>query len=57
MLKFFLSALQRRKFTSDGASSQAWRCDPLAHPVLDRMSPVELADLPLGSVRYDCGRN
>ncbi len=31
----------------DGDEREAWLRDPLSHPVLDRMSPTELADLPL----------
>jgi hypothetical protein len=31
----------------DGDEREAWLRDPLSHPVLDHMSPTELADLPL----------
>jgi hypothetical protein len=34
-----------------------WRQDPLSHPVLQRMTPDELADLPLGQVRYADNQN
>jgi hypothetical protein len=55
MIKFFLNSLRRRAVVRQRVSNQAWHCDPLAHPVLDRMSPAELGDLPLGNVRYNCG--
>lgn len=42
MLKFFL----RRQFTAKSAFGYD-RTDPLSHPVIQRMSPRELADLPL----------
>jgi len=28
-----------------------WHCDPLSHPAIRTMSPEELADLPLASMR------
>lgn len=33
------------------------RCDPLSHPVLRRMTPDQLADLPLGRTRFADDRN
>ncbi len=56
MIQIFWKALRRVDRHRERTAGQSWRCDPLAHPVLDRMSPAELADLPLGSVRYDCNR-
>lgn len=34
------------------ADETSWLRDPLSHPVLERMTPDELADLPLGRVLY-----
>nr|WP_265517161.1 hypothetical protein [Nitratireductor luteus] len=48
----FLSILSRREFiprTQPQDDGEAWRRDPLAHPVLQAMSQRELADLPLGA--------
>ncbi|MBO6718810.1 MAG: hypothetical protein JJ913_12705 [Rhizobiaceae bacterium] len=54
MLQVFWNVLRSRK--SNRRPDPSWRCDPLAHPVLDRMTPTELGDLPVGNARYDCGR-
>ncbi|MCC0043291.1 MAG: hypothetical protein H6892_02570 [Brucellaceae bacterium] len=54
MLQILLNALRPGKLRNDASPVQVWRCDPLAHPILDRMTPAELGDLPLGSVRYNC---
>ena len=56
MLKFFWSTMRRRGPADGLSQDRSWRCDPLAHPVIARMSPTELADLPLARVRYDCNR-
>ncbi len=56
MLKFFWNRKGRREPDGGIPQNPSWRCDPLAHPAIARMSPTELADLPLGRVRYDCGR-
>ncbi len=49
-MKFFsiIPALGRSLFepVDQSADDEDWRRDPLAHPVLAAMSPVELADLP-----------
>jgi hypothetical protein len=37
--------------------ASGWLRDPLSHPVLDRMTPDELADLPLGLVRFADNQN
>jgi hypothetical protein len=34
-----------------------WLRDPLSHPVLERMTPDELADLPLGLARFADNHN
>ena len=39
------------------AERMSWLRDPLSHPVLERMTPDELGDLPLGRVRYADNRN
>ncbi|MEX0956505.1 MAG: hypothetical protein WDZ83_15010 [Rhizobiaceae bacterium] len=54
MLQFFFSAFRRGRAISKDAQDPSWRCDPLSHPAIERMTPTELADLPLGRVRYDC---
>ena len=54
MLQILLNARRPGKLRNDASPVQVWRCDPLAHPILDRMTPAELGDLPLGSVRYNC---
>ena len=54
MLKFFWNVMWRRRPGRNVARDPSWRCDPLAHPAIARMSPTELADLPLGRVRYGC---
>jgi hypothetical protein len=56
MLKFFWSNTGRRGPAPSVPRDLSWDCDPLAHPAIARMTPAELADLPLGRVRYDCGR-
>jgi hypothetical protein len=49
-MKFFsmLPALGRRWLepVDPDTEDEDWRCDPLAHPALEAMSPRELADLP-----------
>ena len=40
----------------DGDAREAWLLDPHSHPVLDRMSPTELADLPLRQAPAAAGR-
>jgi hypothetical protein len=50
----------RNFFTRSAEAMRAepdWRQDPLSHPVLQRMTPDELADLPLGQVRYADNQN
>lgn len=37
---------------ADPADDADWVRDPLSHPALERMTPMELADLPLGRVRF-----
>ena len=41
MMKFFI----RRQFTAKSSTGYD-RTDPLSHPLVQRMSPRELADLP-----------
>ncbi|TKT77356.1 hypothetical protein [Aquamicrobium sp. LC103] len=33
------------------SEEERWRMDPLSHPVLRSMSPLELSDLPLGAAK------
>lgn len=54
MMPFLQNMLRRGRKALARATQEPWRCDPLAHPVLDRMTPAELGDLPLGEVCYDC---
>lgn len=54
MLQIIWNALRSGSFHSQDGQLERWRCDPLAHPVLDHMTQTELGDLPLGSARYDC---
>lgn len=56
MLQLFWNILRDRGSSRDITQDPAWRRDPLAHPVLDRMTPTELADLPLRRVRYDSSK-
>jgi hypothetical protein len=61
-MKFFsiIPALGRNLFEPVDDRSvgdeQDWRRDPLSHPVLEAMSPRELADLPFDR-RYRLGRD
>ena len=52
MIQFFLNSMRRGKARRSDTRNQPWLNDPLAHPDLDRMTPAELADLPLGGVRF-----
>lgn len=45
-MKIMLKLFMRRQFTAKSPSAYDRR-DPLSHPVVQRMSPRELADLPL----------
>lgn len=49
----------RNFFTADDvqAGDADWLRDPLSHPVLDRMTPNELADLPLSLPRLADNQN
>jgi len=52
----------RNFFTGPGhaevrADGSDWQRDPLSHPALARMTPAELADLPLGRTRFADNRN
>ncbi|MBO6901545.1 MAG: hypothetical protein JJ864_09365 [Rhizobiaceae bacterium] len=54
MLQIIWKAFRQAKSRRRAERGEDWQCDPLAHPVLDRMTPVELGDLPLGSLMYNC---
>ena len=51
--------LNRRSAAAKAARERArehdWQRDPLSHPVLSRMSPHQLADLPLERALFDEG--
>ena len=57
MLQTIRNLFSAPAHTQASASTPDWLRDPLSHPVLDQMTPDELADLPLGRVRFDDNRN
>lgn len=54
MLQIIWSMFRSARPRSRAERGKDWHCDPLAHPSLERMTPAELGDLPLGSLRCDC---
>ncbi|GAB4348434.1 MAG: hypothetical protein Kow0026_02930 [Oricola sp.] len=50
MMKMFYNIVSRLAPTSPRGNSD-WHGDPLSHPVIRKMSPDELADLPFSGAR------
>lgn len=42
----------RRQEPPQPDDAARWRADPLSHPAIERMSVREVADLPMGQVRF-----
>lgn len=56
MISIIREFFTRRPAGSAPACEPIWPGDPLSHPALQRMTPAELADLPLARTRHAGGQ-